>query len=165
MVCWGIADLVERKRLVPAFVLPIAGIIVLLALSLATRRQINYWATEESLWRHTLAVTDRNWVAESELGADLAMHGNVAEAVQHFRYALAINPADVSSNMGLAIYEFQSKDFLAAIRHYQIVVQHSFVKASIAQHADLGLAKSYDAMGDHENSRESLRRAQMLSTP
>ena len=164
MICWGLADLAERKALSPA-ILPVVSVIALLALALAARRQINYWQVEEDLWWHALQVTDRNWVAESELGAALAMHGNVAGAVQHFRNALAIEPSDVSSNMGLAIYEAQRRNFPEAIGHYRAVVKQSFVKTSILQQAYLGLAKSYNAIGDQENSRQALRQAKMLSTP
>ncbi len=164
MICWGVADLARRKRFLPV-ILPIVSVTALLALGLVARRQIGYWQVEEDLWRHTLQVTDQNWVAESELGATLAIHGSVADALPHFHNALAINPNDVASNMGLAIYELQRSNFPEAIQRYQVVVKQSFVKPSILRQAYLGLAKSYNAIGDHQSSREALRRAKMLNTP
>ena len=164
MICWGVADAAKRKRFLHV-ILPIVSIVALLALALVARRQIDYWQAEEGLWRHTLQVTDQNWVAESELGSALAMHGNVPDALPHFHNALGFNPNDVNSNMGLAIYDLQSRNFPEAIRYYQLVVKQPFIRKSILQQAYLGLAKSYNALGDHEDSRESLRRAKMAGIP
>jgi tetratricopeptide (TPR) repeat protein len=93
------------------------------------------------------------------------MHGNVPDALPHFHNALGFNPNDVNSNMGLAIYDLQSRNFPEAIRYYQLVVKQPFIRKSILQQAYLGLAKSYNALGDHEDSRESLRRAKMAGIP
>jgi protein O-mannosyl-transferase len=164
MVCWGVPDSAEKNRVSPAM-LAGAAAMVLLALGITSRRQINYWGAEEDLWRHTLQVTGPNWVAESELGAFLAMRGRVTEAVPHFNNALVINPNDVSSNMGLAIYELQTHNFLEAIRHYSLVVKQPLVKAAIMQQAYLGLAKSYKAMGDSENSHAAAMQARTVNKP
>ena len=163
MMCWGVPDLAEGKVATP-IVFATATVLILLVLSTASRRQINYWGAEEGLWQHTLQVTGPNWVAESELGAALAMHGNIPEAVQHFNNAIAINGKDVSSNMGLAIYELRRGDFPEAIRHYDIVVKQPTVKATILQRAYIGLAKAYNAIGNQPKSREYLNQAKMVGT-
>lgn len=164
MVCWGVEDLAACARVPRCAVLAGSGL-ALLALALVARHQLNYWGTEEDLWRHALQVTDRNWVAESELGAVLAMQGNVSAAVPHFNKALAINPDDVTSNMGLAIYELQSHNFPEAVRHYRLVVKQPLVKTSIMQQAYLGLAKAYKAIGEDDRSRDALRKAKMVTGP
>ncbi len=164
MICWQVSDLAESKAISP-IALAITIVIVLLALGMASRRQIDYWGVEEDLWTHTLQVTGPNWVAESELGAALAMHGHVTEAIPHFNNALAINPRDVTSNMGLAIYELQQTNFVKAISYYSVVVKQPMAKPAILQQAYLGMAKSYKAIGDQEDSREAARQAKMFSTP
>ena len=42
MFCWGAADAAEQRHL-PAAVMPAASVVVLLALTVLTHRQINYW--------------------------------------------------------------------------------------------------------------------------
>ena len=122
MICWGITEFFEWRRLPPALLGSLSAV-VLLSLGLAARQQLNLWQQEELLWEHALKVTDRNWVAESQLGAALAMHGSVPEAAVHFDNALAINPDDANSNLGIAIYDLQQGNFSDAIVHYQIVIR------------------------------------------
>ena len=56
MVCWAVADW-SAEHHVPAAVLPAIGVVMLLALTVAARRQIDYWADNVTLWTHTVQVT------------------------------------------------------------------------------------------------------------
>lgn len=164
MICWGVADFAQWKRLSPV-VLPVTSILVLLALGGIARRQIGYWQTEEALWRHVLQVTSRNWMAEGQLGAELSKQRRAEEAVAHYKNALAINPHDTTSNMGLAMYDLVHGNLPDAIPHYKIVVEERPpAKTPILVSAYLGLAKAYIGLGDRPQSQEFLRKAKALNT-
>jgi hypothetical protein len=79
MIAWSAADLADAHHvgLVPRLV-PAACI--LLALSVATYRQLSYWSNSYDLWTHALAVTDRNFIAQDNLGGALLLLGKAEEA-------------------------------------------------------------------------------------
>ena len=147
MVCWGVADWAERKR-VPVSSLFGTSVAVLLALALVGRHQIGFWSDNERLWKHTLEVTKSNWVAEDALGAVLAMQGRVREAMPHFYTAVAINPTDSSSNMAIGIYQLRRGDFADALDHYRVVLKDKSAKQSMLLQAYEGMARAYRALGD-----------------
>ena len=161
MICWGMADFAENRRVPPA-ALAAVSVVVLACLAVVARKQIDLWQVEEDLWRYAIANTTRNWVAESQLGAALAMHGNVPEAAKHFNLALAIYPEDGNANLGLAMYQLQQGDFTAAIKHYRVVVAQPGMKIGARESAYLGMAKAYRALGDREKSVECLAKAKTL---
>ncbi len=163
MICWGVAEWTEQKRLSGA-VLPSLSILVLLILGVVARRQVDYWKVEEVLWRHTLQITTRNWVAEGELAATLAAHGKVPEALPHFDNALAINPDDMNSNLGVAIYQLEQGHFEDAIAHYRKVAADQQLSPNVLQSVYLGMAKAYHALGDRSKVQECLQAAKKLST-
>ena len=61
------------------------------ALALLAHAQTGVWRDSETLWRHALDVTERNYVAHANLGRALYEAGHVGEAQIHFGAALAIN--------------------------------------------------------------------------
>jgi protein O-mannosyl-transferase len=162
MVCWGLADFVRQKH-IPTVALTAVSAVALTCLTIVARRQIDLWQVEEDVWQYAIANTSRNWVAESELGAALAMHGNTPEAAQHFNRALAIHPDDGNANLGLAMYELQQGDFSAAVKHYGVVVEQPAMKVAARQSAYIGMAKAYRALGNREKSAECLAKAKSLS--
>src|SRR5262249_17506915 len=53
-------------------------------------KQTRYWRDSETLWRHTLAVTTDNDVANANLGMVLSDHGQFEEALSHLQTALVL---------------------------------------------------------------------------
>ncbi len=158
MLCWGAAEWAERKSL-PAFLLPAVSTVCLLALALVARQQINYWQSNEALWTHALQVTSNNFVAESQLGSALAMSGRVAEGVQHFNNALALNPEDTNSNMGIAVYDIRQKDYRDALQRFEIVVKDKTLRPGFMAEVYRRMAKCYQALGENAKAQESLAQA------
>jgi protein O-mannosyl-transferase len=161
MVCWGVAELTATRDL-PAAFLPATSIAVLLLLAVVARQQIDYWQTDEALWAHTLKVTSRNWVAESQLASALAMSGKVQEAMPHFRNALAMNPEDSNANMGMAIYDLNNGDYRDAIVYYERALKDRNTRNSFRRRGFIGLAKAYGALGDDAKAQQYLRAAKDL---
>ena len=86
--CFGRAEFVQQEKMPTHW--QQSALSCWRALALVARKQIDLWQVEEDLWRYTIANTSGNWLAESELGAALAMHGDVPQAVVHFNRAVAL---------------------------------------------------------------------------
>jgi len=78
-----------------------AAVVVIFAF--LAHRQVLTWRSDESLWRHAVAVVPRNAIAESLLASALAAQDRTAEAVEHHLAALRIDPAlrDSLTELGL----------------------------------------------------------------
>jgi tetratricopeptide (TPR) repeat protein len=152
MVCWGVSDWAEEKHF-PAAVLPAMSLAALIALSTVAYRQVGYWQDNVTLWSHALQVTNRNWLAENNLGRALLVEGRADEAIPHFFKAAEIYPADPISNMNIGTYEQQRGNFQAAIERYQKVVgvtRNPELKAAALN----SMGKAYRQLGDGEHARE-----------
>jgi len=104
MMIYGISDMYKRwpyKRLTLA-VLSVSLVITLMVL---TRAQVKLWRNSETLFRHTLQVTNNNYFIHNHLGAALFKQGNNQEALIHFKRSLEINPyyADAHCNLGVLL--------------------------------------------------------------
>ena len=60
-----------------------------------------------TLWQHTLAVTQRNFIAEDNVATALLAKGRTDEAIEYFQHAQAIRPGDPISKLNIASYEQQ----------------------------------------------------------
>ena len=121
MVCWGVAELASGR--VPLMVVRAASFIILAALAFQTHRQLSYWNDNMTLWRHTLAVTDDNYIAHDNLAMLLMDQGQSDEAMKHYHAALAIFASDPSSNLAVAVYDHQHGDFEGAIARYNEMIR------------------------------------------
>jgi Flp pilus assembly protein TadD len=119
---WGLAE-TGRSRHVPKTLIAVLTTMVLVVSALRTRNQLSYWQNNETLFRHTLAVTENNYLAYNNLGTWLSKKGQIAEAMDCFHKSLQINPdnADVLYNLGNAFAKLGNWD--AAINNYQHALQ------------------------------------------
>jgi tetratricopeptide (TPR) repeat protein len=92
-----------------------AGLAACLALAASARAQVAHWKDTRTLFTHTLAVTERNATAHLTLGAYLATE-NPAEAEQHLRAAIEINPLDALAFANLGRLYLDRGDLDAAAR-------------------------------------------------
>jgi Flp pilus assembly protein TadD len=84
-----------------------AAAVVVLILGSLTYRQIGYWRDDDTLWRYTLTVTDRNYVAHNNLALMLAGAGRSEEAVAEFRMAKSLHKYPPDQVLKLASYELR----------------------------------------------------------
>jgi len=117
LVCWGVSEFAAARRL-PVMLTGVAGVIVLAALAGLTFRQLGYWNDNVTLWTHTIKSSTGNYVAQDNLALLLLDQGQTDEAMQHFQAALAIHPADPTSNLRIAIYDHQHGRLEDAIARY-----------------------------------------------
>jgi protein O-mannosyl-transferase len=109
--------------LLPVAVFRGAGVALVLGLSCLTFQRARVFASEESLFRDTLAKNPAAWGIHNDLGVILAARGDYAGAGVQFAAALQSNPdyPDAESNLGqLSFHERKFKEaetyFLAALQ-------------------------------------------------
>jgi Flp pilus assembly protein TadD len=119
---WGLAE-TGRSRHVPKTLIAVLTAMVLVVSARQTRNQLSYWQNNEILFRHTLAVTENNYLAYNNLGTWLSKKGQIAEAMDCFHKSLQINPgnSDVLYNLGNAFAKLGNWD--EAINNYHRALQ------------------------------------------
>jgi len=154
---WTVADLVGGRRelrLVAA-----AAVILLIAFTVASFRQTEYWKTSRSLFEHTLAVTKNNHIIENNMGVILGREGNSKEAMALYKQALAIVPdyAEAQANLGHEL--LKAGQFADAEQH---LTKALALRPDLANaQGDLGVLMA--ARGQYEEARRQFERALTLN--
>jgi len=137
LTMWQVSDHLQYLPLIAPVTLAVAGlafllnvkifrcvgIVLILTLSVLTYQRAQVFATEESLFRDTLAKNPAASTAHNDLGVILAKRQNYAEATAHFSAAVQSdsNNAAAHSNLGQALsmngkFSEAEPHFLAAIK-------------------------------------------------
>lgn len=157
MVVWGAAEAAERVAAGFSARLA-ASLVVLLALSAVTVKQLSYWSSNERLWQHALEVTRNNYVAEDKYGSELISQARFEEAYPHFENALRINPSDPLANFNIGARLHLAGQLAPAIAHYEITVGQKTDPILRAQgYENMGTA--YRQLGDYSRAAENYRKA------
>ena len=115
-VVWAISDLAAKGQIQRSIV-GVAAVAVITIFAGTARTQAGHWRNSETLWRHTLAVTGENDVAENNLGIVLLAQGKVDDAIAHFEAALSLRPANAPAHANLAKAFLQQARFEQATAH------------------------------------------------
>jgi protein O-mannosyl-transferase len=91
VLAWGAVDLFSKLPQARN-VLAAAAVVVLAASCVVTRDQLAYWQNGEILFRHTIAVTDHNYLAYSWLSTCLEEEGRMDEAMQCATKSVELQP-------------------------------------------------------------------------
>jgi tetratricopeptide (TPR) repeat protein len=145
---------VPAVRLRPALAAP-AGVAVLLALSVCTWRQVGHWRDTPTLFTHAVACTDRNFVAHTVLGTQLANRRQTDAAEAHFHEALRIEPRYPAANANYGFLLLKRGRHDAALAHFRKAAE---VQPSLAP-AHLGIALALDAADRWPEARLRFHRA------
>ena len=141
-VTWAAADLFSRWKRREFLLGPLAVGVITVSIFCA-RTQTASWKNSESLWRHTLAFTSHNAVAEENLAETLHENGQTLEAIAHLENALRIDPYDASvhSLLGVALLEIGQVD--ESLAQLQTAVQLDPHDADV----QYNLANTFMALG------------------
>ena len=160
MIAFAVDDLASKFNLGLWPVVPAAFILV--ALALATHRQIDYWRSNDNLWSHTLAVTENNFIAEDNLGGALILEGREEDARPHFEAAARINPKDPMSRSNLGTYFQTHNQMREAISQYEAAIQLTSDPGMLAQtYSNLGAA--HRALQEDDAARNDFERSLRLN--
>jgi protein O-mannosyl-transferase len=121
-VAWGVADLTalwRRQRTIVSA----AAILVIGLLSVCGWVQTSYWRDSETLFKHALAVTTNNDVAENNLGIVFLGQGRVDEAIPLLQAAVALRPDNSPAHENLAKALLQKGEVSDALIHYHKLLE------------------------------------------
>jgi Tfp pilus assembly protein PilF len=160
MVVWMAADLMGKKKQSWAL-WPILAI-CLVALSLASYRQILYWRDSLTLWGHALEVTQHNYIAENDMGEALAHLHRVEDAYPFFVRAAQDDPNDPFARLNIGSYLQMHGHGDAAMAQYQTAL-HLASEPRLRSVAYTNLGTVYLDRGDYAQSRSSYEDALRLN--
>lgn len=96
-----------RETLTPATrrIWACVAAVVLAACAVRTVDQLGVWKNSLTLFGHTVAVTEKNYLAWNNHGTAQSAAGRIDEAIADYRRSLAIKPdyAEANSNLGSAL--------------------------------------------------------------
>ncbi len=122
VVSWGLADL---TKIVPfgKVLGPCMAGSILIGYSLLTVTQVSYWRNSETLFEHTLRVTEDNRVIHNNFGLGLQNKGNADEAIRHYLKALSIKPdySEAHYNLGNQYWDLGKAE--AAEHHFRFALK------------------------------------------
>jgi protein O-mannosyl-transferase len=100
LTVWGAYELTQGWRH-QVLALAAAGAAAFVLCLPLTRQQLGHWKDSEALFRHTLKVTDHNFLAYNNLGVALVGKGQINEAISQFEEALRLKPDFAAAHYSL----------------------------------------------------------------
>jgi tetratricopeptide (TPR) repeat protein len=103
MLAWGVPDLLGRPGAGRKAAV-LAGVLLLSICAMLSWYQTSYWKNTETLFRHTLEVTQKNYKAHHALGLALHERGLSVEAIRHLGISLELREDSRARNdLGVAL--------------------------------------------------------------
>jgi len=154
LVIWGAHELSRRWRH-QVIALSVVGLATIVLCGAAMRRQLGYWKDSETLFRHTLAVTDDNSLVQTDLGLAVLYKGKIDEAISHLQDAARLKPAAAEVHVNLGFAYLNKGQIDEAISQFQEAIR---LKPNYANaHSDLGDAllnngQTDEAIGEYQEA-------------
>ncbi|MFH2075984.1 MAG: tetratricopeptide repeat protein [Pseudomonadota bacterium] len=152
---WLISDFTDRpgykKYLLPAFCTAIAGF-----LFTVTWTQLGHWRNSKALFSHALSVTKNNYVMHNNMGALLAIQGNMQDSIFHYNEALSIRPDDLEANYNLGNLLLRQGKFKDSIPYYGEAIRSKPDFAPAHNNLGIALGQSKDLERAVEQFREAV---------
>jgi tetratricopeptide (TPR) repeat protein len=134
---WGCADLFAHLKLSPFAERTAAAAVLVIYASMAYL-QINYWHNSYTLFSHAVQVTNRNGIAEDNLGTALMEMGRPDLAMPHFEAAEEFVPQLSTPHYNLGVLQQQQNHPDAAKREYKLALKYTADSIEAAQiHSNL----------------------------
>jgi protein O-mannosyl-transferase len=156
-VVWGVAD-IARTRKIPAVWIAVPAVLILATLGVMSRRQLGYWHDSDALWRHTLSVTEGNYIAHGGLARALAREGRTDDAIAEFNAAESLHAYSFSDLIGVGVFEQTHGHSQDAVAQYQRALGAAQDSNSRAV-ASSDLATAYLQTGDFDRARTNYANA------
>ncbi|MFI5118651.1 MAG: tetratricopeptide repeat protein [Terriglobales bacterium] len=160
-VVWAIGE-AAGKRGIRGVWLAAPAFAVLFVLGSLTYRQLGYWHDSETLWRYTLTVTERNYVAHDNLALALARQGRPDEAIAEFRAAKALHKFPPAQVLTLASYELHVGHPQEAIEECNAALRDS-TDPKVHAAAWSGLGQAHLQLHQYDQAAESYQQALRLN--
>lgn len=132
-------------------------LVLVLVLTLMSRRQTQVWRDSETLFAHALAVREDNALAHGNLGAWLAAQGRAEEARRHLERSLEIQPRRNDARFNLGNLRLEQGDKAGAIQSYRAMVADNPRHAQALN--NLAYLLATDPAATEEQAQEALAMA------
>ncbi len=159
MVTWSIAE-AGREWHLSWRALAVPACVVVGCSALLTTRQVGYWHNSETLWRYTLGVTDRNFMAHAYLAEELTKEDRHEEAIEEYTQAKQFHRYPLEQISFLADYELRHQHVSSAMEDARRVLQGTSNRgAREMAFRDLGIANTMlrKALEAKENYNQALQ--------
>jgi tetratricopeptide (TPR) repeat protein len=150
-VVWGVAE-AARRRNIPALWLAAPSVLILAVLGMVTHHQVSYWNDGETMWRHTISVTERNTMAHDGLGYTLAEEGRVEEAIAEYNTVEAMHGYGAPAMIQIGIFEQTHGRLQEALGQYKQSLDVA-VDANERAEGYAHMAAAFAQMGDIPNAK------------
>jgi protein O-mannosyl-transferase len=121
-VTWAVTDLTTLWRH-QRTILTVAVLLTIAVFSWRAWIQTWYWRDSETLFKHALAVTTSNDVAENNLGIEYLRQGNVDGAISLLQAAVDLRPDNSPAHENLAKALLQKGKVADALIHYRKLLE------------------------------------------
>ena len=132
---WGMGE-VWRQRHWPGAMGGVAMGLTIAVCAFLTRRQLGCWQNSETLFRHAVAVTDRNAIAYEHLGSYLVNEGRTSEAIDSYEKAIRADADYVPAHLDLGSTLVLDGKWNEAAQQYVAVLR--LAPATAEAYNDLG---------------------------
>jgi protein O-mannosyl-transferase len=120
MVVWGVNELVSSTAVDP-LIPALTALCLVLVLSVATRRYLEYWQNGLKLVTRARMIAGKpDWMLEELFADTLVTAGRVDEAFQHYSQACALHPTLSDCHYNMAEILFAGRQLQDALRQYQL---------------------------------------------
>jgi hypothetical protein len=168
---WLAAETVRRWRHGP-MVAGVLGLALLFGCGSAARTQLSYWQSSESLFRRTLAVTERNYVMHLNLGNELKKRGEYGAAITEYLNAVGMNPYNPDTHYYLADGLHAAGKLEEAAGQYRVVLAmrptfseaHNNLGATLYKQGKLAEAIQHYEQALRLNPKDELARINLVTT-
>jgi Flp pilus assembly protein TadD len=157
-VVFGLADIVETRRVAPWLSAALANV-VLLVLATLTNAQIHRWSDSFTLFKHALTVAPTNVIVEDCLGLAMHKNGQLDEAVPHFESVLQMKPDDYTALLTLGVTRFHQGRVPEAIEYARAAIRSQADSPKAHNLLGMALAKQ----NSNQAALDEMRRASELA--
>ena len=131
--------------------LALAGVVLVVLMGVLTRAQLAHWRDSIAMFSRAIAVAPDNYFAEAGLADALLRHGDIEQALVHYREAARLRPGWALPRAGIAGTLVRRGEFEEAVEEYQRALALDPNRARA--HVGLGLAlirlRRYDDAEPH----------------
>jgi protein O-mannosyl-transferase len=121
-ITWAVADWAASRRWQRAILTPVA-MLAIAVLSWRALVHTSYWVDSETLFKHALAVTTNNDVAENNLGIVFLRQGKVDDAISLLQAAVDLRSDNSPAHENLAKALLQKGQVTDALIHYRKLLE------------------------------------------
>jgi tetratricopeptide (TPR) repeat protein len=155
-ITWTVADAPTGIRQLKRFVV-FTAVAVTVILAWCASHQTRYWRSSESLWLHTLAVTENNALAHNNLAEVWSRSGRVDDAIGQYQAALKVMPESPVARNNLGSHFLKQGKVAEAIEEFRRVLsrdpQSIRARLSLAD-ALMGSGRADEAVAEYEKALE-----------